>query len=140
MSSTENSMFNFQKNAKGLVLFDKICEKIEVAEKDYFGLRYIDEKDGQVLYMVFLFFVCFFNPFTPGNEPKEISYHSVIAFPYRQMTRSKKIDIEDGLKCKTANSYLKFPKYVSHEVPRNLIEKILNIALICESKPVTGNL
>ncbi|KAK2560028.1 Band 4.1-like protein 3 [Acropora cervicornis] len=24
-----------------------ICEKIEVAEKDYFGLRYIDEKDGQ---------------------------------------------------------------------------------------------
>lgn len=52
----------------------------------------------------------------------------------------KKIDIEDGLKCKTANSYLKFPKYVSHEVPRNLIEKILNIALICESKPVTGNL
>lgn len=56
------------------------------------------------------------------------------------MTRSKKIDIEDGLKCKTANSYLKFPKYVSHEVPRNLIEKILNIALICESKPVTGNL
>ena len=60
MFSTENSMFNFQKNAKGLVLFDKICEKIEVAEKDYFGLRYIDEKDGQVLYMVFLFFVfCF---------------------------------------------------------------------------------
>ena len=52
-------MFNFKKNAKGLVLFDKICEKIEVAEKDYFGLRYIDEKDGQVLYMVFLF-VCFF--------------------------------------------------------------------------------
>ena len=42
------------------MLFDKICEKIEVAEKDYFGLRYIDEKDGQVLYMVFLFFVCFF--------------------------------------------------------------------------------
>ena len=66
-------------------MFDKICEKIEVAEKDYFGLRYIDEKDGQVLYMVFLFFVfcfCFFNPFTPGNEPKEISYPSVIAFPY----------------------------------------------------------
>ena len=30
------------------MLFDKICEKIEVAEKDYFGLRYIDEKDGQV--------------------------------------------------------------------------------------------
>ena len=48
--------------------------------------------------------------------------------------------IEDGLKCKTANWYLKCPKYVSHEVPRNLIEKILNIALICESKPVTGNL
>ena len=77
-------------------MFDKICEKIEVAEKDYFGLRYIDEKDGQVLYMVFLFFVfcfvlfCFFNPFPPGNEPKEISYDSVIAFPYRSMTRSKK--------------------------------------------------
>ena len=37
-----------QKNAKGQVLFDKICEKIELAERDYFGLRYIDEKDGQV--------------------------------------------------------------------------------------------
>ena len=92
------------------------------------------------LFFVLFCFFCFFNPFTPGNEPKEISYDSVIAFPYRQMTRSKNIYIEDGLKCKTANSYLKFPKYVSHEVPRNLIEKILNIALICESKPVTGNL
>ena len=40
--------FLLQKNAKGQVLFDKICEKIELAEKDYFGLRYIDEKDGQV--------------------------------------------------------------------------------------------
>lgn len=36
---------------KGQVLFDKICEKIEVAEKDYFGLRYIDEKDGQVFHV-----------------------------------------------------------------------------------------
>lgn len=41
-------------------MFDKICEKIEVAEKDYFGLRYIDEKDGQVLYMVFFVFCLFF--------------------------------------------------------------------------------
>ena len=40
--------FFLQKNAKGQVLFDKICDKIELAEKDYFGLRYIDEKDGQV--------------------------------------------------------------------------------------------
>ena len=39
-----------QKNAKGQVLFDKICEKIAVAEKDYFGVRYIDEKDGQVFH------------------------------------------------------------------------------------------
>ena len=90
----------------------------------------------------FCFLFVFFNPFTPGNEPKEISYHSVIAFPYIHQIddKIKKIDIEDGLKCKTANSYLKFPKYVSHEVPRNLIKKILNIALICESKPVNGNL
>lgn len=41
-----------QKNAKGQVLFDKICEKIEVVEKDYFGLRYIDEKDGQVIAII----------------------------------------------------------------------------------------
>lgn len=34
------------------MLFDKICEKIEVVEKDYFGLRYIDEKDGQVLIII----------------------------------------------------------------------------------------
>lgn len=48
-----------QKNAKGQVLFDKICEKIEVAEKDYFGLRYIDEKDGQVFHHeIHLHFVC----------------------------------------------------------------------------------
>ena len=25
----------------------KCCDKIELAEKDYFGFRYIDEKDGQ---------------------------------------------------------------------------------------------
>ena len=35
-------------------MFDKICEKIEVAEKDYFGLRYIDEKDGQVFHLKLL--------------------------------------------------------------------------------------
>ncbi|XP_027052365.1 band 4.1-like protein 3 [Pocillopora verrucosa] len=43
----QSTILDLDKNAKGLVLFDKICEKIEVAEKDYFGLRYIDEKDGQ---------------------------------------------------------------------------------------------
>lgn len=43
----ESTTVDLDKNAKGQVLFDKICEKIELAERDYFGLRYIDEKDGQ---------------------------------------------------------------------------------------------
>ena len=38
------------------MLFDKICEKIEVVEKDYFGLRYIDEKDGQVQHVTIFFY------------------------------------------------------------------------------------
>lgn len=43
----QSTTVDLDRNAKGQVLFDKICEKIEVVEKDYFGLRYIDEKDGQ---------------------------------------------------------------------------------------------
>lgn len=29
-------------------MFEKLCDYISLIEKEYFGLRYIDEKDGQV--------------------------------------------------------------------------------------------
>ncbi|XP_048590300.1 band 4.1-like protein 1 isoform X2 [Nematostella vectensis] len=35
------------KTTKGDHLFDQVCDHIGLAEKEYFGLRYIDEKDGQ---------------------------------------------------------------------------------------------
>lgn len=44
--STKLTNFVFvclQRKAKGQDLFDKICEYINLAEKDYFGLNFIDK-------------------------------------------------------------------------------------------------
>lgn len=32
--------FNFQKRAVGQILFDKVCEHLDLIEKDYFGLSF----------------------------------------------------------------------------------------------------
>lgn len=34
--------FTLQRKAKGQDLFDKVCEFINLAEKDYFGLNFVD--------------------------------------------------------------------------------------------------
>lgn len=34
----------FQKKAIGLVLFDKVCAHLDLLERDYFGLNFIDMK------------------------------------------------------------------------------------------------
>ena len=33
---------SFQKRAVGWVLFERVCEGLNILEKDYFGLRYTD--------------------------------------------------------------------------------------------------
>lgn len=48
------SFFFSQKRAKGQVLFDKICEHLNLLEKDYFGITYRDVENQKVLW-----FVCF---------------------------------------------------------------------------------
>uniref|UniRef100_A0A8C0JGN2 Erythrocyte membrane protein band 4.1 like 2 n=1 Tax=Chelonoidis abingdonii TaxID=106734 RepID=A0A8C0JGN2_CHEAB len=40
--------FFFQKRAKGQVLFDKVCEQLNLLEKDYFGLLIQDNSDQKV--------------------------------------------------------------------------------------------
>ena len=37
-----------QRHTKGESLFNKVCDHLSIEEKEFFGLRYIDEKDGQV--------------------------------------------------------------------------------------------
>ena len=34
----------FQKNAMGKELFEKVCQHLDLIEKDYFGLQYVDER------------------------------------------------------------------------------------------------
>ena len=92
MFSTENSMFNFLEKCKGSSFVRQdLWENWSCWEGLlWFAVHWWKRWTG-TLYGFFVFcFLFFFNPFTPGNEPKEISYHSVIAFPYRYMTRSKK--------------------------------------------------
>ena len=34
----------FQKNALGKELLEKVCQHLDLIEKDYFGLQYVDER------------------------------------------------------------------------------------------------
>ena len=34
----------FQKNALGRELLEKVCQHLDLIEKDYFGLQYVDER------------------------------------------------------------------------------------------------
>ena len=34
----------FQRNAEGRELFEKVCQHLDLIEKDYFGLQYTDER------------------------------------------------------------------------------------------------
>lgn len=38
----------FQKDTLGQWLFDRVCEKLNLVEKDYFGLRYVDADNQRV--------------------------------------------------------------------------------------------
>ncbi|KXJ13729.1 Band 4.1-like protein 1 [Exaiptasia diaphana] len=41
------AQLHFKKMTKGQTMFDELCKHISLVEKEYFSLRYIDEKDGQ---------------------------------------------------------------------------------------------
>jgi len=41
---------NFQRKAKGQDLLDKVCGHIDLLEKDYFGLNYVD-RQGYIVWV-----------------------------------------------------------------------------------------
>lgn len=43
-----------QKRSRGQVLFDKVCEHLNLLEKDYFGLTYRDTENQKVTYKIFV--------------------------------------------------------------------------------------
>ncbi|XP_046574420.1 FERM domain-containing protein 5-like isoform X15 [Haliotis rubra] len=42
LDDSEPIQLNFKKDTLGQWLFDRVCEKLSLVEKDYFGLRYVD--------------------------------------------------------------------------------------------------
>ncbi|KAK3792881.1 hypothetical protein RRG08_039814 [Elysia crispata] len=42
LDDTESMQLTFKKDTLGQWLFDRVCEKLNLVEKDYFGLRYVD--------------------------------------------------------------------------------------------------
>jgi hypothetical protein len=42
LDDTESIQLTFKKDTLGQWLFDRVCEKLNLIEKDYFGLRYVD--------------------------------------------------------------------------------------------------
>lgn len=42
LDDSEPLSFTYQKDTKGQEIFDQVCHCLDLAEKDYFGLRYID--------------------------------------------------------------------------------------------------
>lgn len=46
---------HFQRRGKGGELFDKICESLNIMEKDYFGITYRDAEDARVSLIIITF-------------------------------------------------------------------------------------
>uniref|UniRef100_A0A1B0DPY1 Uncharacterized protein n=1 Tax=Phlebotomus papatasi TaxID=29031 RepID=A0A1B0DPY1_PHLPP len=44
----------FQPNHKGKFLLDYVCEQLDITEKDYFGLRYVDSTKQRVSWGFFI--------------------------------------------------------------------------------------
>ncbi|BFY97224.1 hypothetical protein BsWGS_00265 [Bradybaena similaris] len=45
LDDTESIQLTFKKDTLGQWLFDRVCEKLNLVEKDYFGLRYVDAEN-----------------------------------------------------------------------------------------------
>lgn len=53
-------MLNLQKNDNGRALFDKVCTRLDLIERDYFGLTYTDDRGPSHLKVLVLFlYICF---------------------------------------------------------------------------------
>jgi len=48
----------FQKDTKGQYLIDHVCQSLNLAEKDYFGLRYVDSENQRVSSIIFVRITC----------------------------------------------------------------------------------
>lgn len=40
--------YNRQRDVKGQTVFDEVCRTLDLLEKDYFGLRYVDDAKQRV--------------------------------------------------------------------------------------------
>ncbi|BFZ01911.1 hypothetical protein BsWGS_04950 [Bradybaena similaris] len=45
LDDSETTLLTFKKDTLGHWLFDRVCEKLNLVEKDYFGLRYVDTEN-----------------------------------------------------------------------------------------------
>ena len=53
LDDSEPIQLFFKKDTLGHSLFDQVCAKLNLVEKDYFGLRYVDaEKQREMSHMV----------------------------------------------------------------------------------------
>lgn len=43
-------LYIFQKETQGQYVLDKVCETLNLVEKDYFGLRYVDAEKQRVIF------------------------------------------------------------------------------------------
>lgn len=48
LKKDEECTFFLQKDTLGHSLFDQVCAKLNLVEKDYFGLRYVDAEKQRV--------------------------------------------------------------------------------------------
>ena len=46
--------FHFQRDSKGQVIFDTIARTLDLLEKDYFGLRFVDDAKQRVSFVAIM--------------------------------------------------------------------------------------
>lgn len=75
-SSCFVSAWNWQRNTKGIDLLERVCDHINLVERDYFGLTYLDRENIRVsssfssssLFFLFIYF------FTKGIPDKKTNF------------------------------------------------------------------
>lgn len=84
-----NVYFSFQPSHKGQFLLDYVCEHLNLAEKDYFGLRFIDVEQQRV----WLWFRFHFSGVKVIKQPKMMlsSYFSIGQIRPNQFSNKSKV-------------------------------------------------
>lgn len=80
-----------QKRSRGQVLFDKVCEHLNLLEKDYFGLTYRDAENQKVSYkmVIFLWHVdiraLLRHPQTVANSTEAVLSSHLVVYVYLEL-------------------------------------------------------